>query len=54
MYEVGTHIDFSYLNPQPAVKQSMASQLYDVGTEFVFQFANNHLTTAKRIPVMAL
>jgi hypothetical protein len=57
-YEVGTHIDLSYLNhktevaPQVQKKsdfQEAASTLFEVGTQFVFNQAQQKL--ARRIPV---
>lgn len=58
-YDVGTHIDLSSLNkPRQAVaarqKKSFPEatrQLYDVGTEFIFQITPAGFKAAVRIPV---
>jgi hypothetical protein len=58
-HDIGTHIDLSYLNrPAKAVasrpKKSFnqaTRELYDVGTQIVFQFTPQGLKAAIRIPV---
>lgn len=60
-YDVGTHIDLRYLNKKHEVLrvvekktnfQEAVSGLYDVGTQFVFNFKQGKAQVARRIPVV--
>jgi hypothetical protein len=59
-YEVGSHIDLSYLNKKAEVVptaskksvQETASNLYEVGTQFVFNLTGQEAKAARRIQVV--
>lgn len=54
-YLPGTYIDLRYLNKKKEVatsrKKSETGSLFDVGTQFIFSFAEGQLKAARRIQV---
>ena len=55
-YDIGTQIDLTHLNKKQVVKEKKSSSetrrtLYEVGSQFVFQFKENRQVLALKIPI---